>query len=339
METDRVLSSEELEALLGTPDGDAAATSANGRRYDFSNPDAAARVVLSLADAIFDTFATSLRTALLESLRLELQLDREGAKTAAAEELLASLSDPCIVSLFEVPPLPGTALLALDGALIHSLVDGYFGGNGRGSAVRTRDTLSDIECRMGRRIRDAAFTAFSDALADFKEVACRMVREEQNPLLVGARHFRGPLVILEISIALGERAGVAKIAVPQVMLEPLRASAAASLRAPEHAASSDEARWRSAIDDADIDLRCEMTSVGLSIRDLVALRCGDVIPVDIPEQVSLDVAGIPILEGRFGIRKGRRALRVDRVLNPGDDRESTAQLKSQEDSDERVGIG
>lgn len=339
METDRVLSAEELDALLGRPDDNAAATSANGRRYDFSRPDAAAQVVLPLADMIFDTFATSLRTALLESLRLELQLEREGAKTVAADELLASLSDPCVVSLFEVPPLPGTALLALDGALIHSLVDGYFGGNGRGSAVRTRDTLSDIECRMGRRIRDAVFSALSDALVDFNKVACRMVREEQNPLLVGARHFRGPLVVLEISIALGERAGVVKLAIPQVMLEPLRASAAASLRAPEHAANADEDRWRSAIEDADIDLRCEMTRVGLSIRDLVELRRGDVIPVDIPERVSLDVAGIPILEGRFGIRKGRRALRVDRVLNLGKDRASPTQLHIEEDSDERVGIG
>ena len=338
MKTERILSEEELEALLGEADGAVAPANVDDSPYDFSSTETTARLALPLVDRVFDSVATSMRTGLLESLRFELGLERDGTRIASAEELLAGLSDPCMVSLFDLAPFPGTALLSLEASVVHALVDGFFGGNGNSSPTRPRGSFSDIERRMGRRVRDVAFAAISESLVDFAPIECRLVREEHNPLLVGSRNLRGPMVLLELLVAVAERSGVIRLAIPLATLEPLRACAAASLRAPERAATATDGRWRSAIDEADIDLRCDIARVGLSVRELVGLSLGDVIPVDIPDRVTLDVSGIPLLEGRFGIRNGRRALRVARLLNPDDLRTSPSNSQSEEESDERIGI-
>ena len=48
----------------------------------------------------------------------------------------------------------------------------------------------------------------------------------------------------------------------------------------------------------------------ISLRDVFMLRPGDVIPVTMPEQVTLKVDGVSMFNGRFGVHKGHNAVKV-----------------------------
>jgi flagellar motor switch protein FliM len=58
-----------------------------------------------------------------------------------------------------------------------------------------------------------------------------------------------------------------------------------------------------------------LTETTISMRDLMNLKPGDVIPIDLPEVVTLRAEDIPVFRGRFGVSQGNRAIKItDRVL-------------------------
>jgi flagellar motor switch protein FliM len=54
----------------------------------------------------------------------------------------------------------------------------------------------------------------------------------------------------------------------------------------------------------------------MSIRSVLSLKKGDVIPIDMPDFVSLDAAHVPIFTGKVGISDGNYAVQItDRITN------------------------
>jgi flagellar motor switch protein FliM len=49
------------------------------------------------------------------------------------------------------------------------------------------------------------------------------------------------------------------------------------------------------------------------VRQLVALKVGDVLPIDIPKKTPLHVEGLPLFEGDFGLHKGKNAVKITRI--------------------------
>jgi flagellar motor switch protein FliM len=61
---------------------------------------------------------------------------------------------------------------------------------------------------------------------------------------------------------------------------------------------------------AGVGLRSTLVETTLSLRDINALRAGDVIPIDIPELVTLEAEDTPVFRGKFGIHNGSRAVKI-----------------------------
>jgi hypothetical protein len=55
----------------------------------------------------------------------------------------------------------------------------------------------------------------------------------------------------------------------------------------------------------------------VTLRDIVDMRVGDVIPLDVPEVLQAEVDGVPVFECRHGTKNGRYALKVERFLGRG----------------------
>ena len=48
----------------------------------------------------------------------------------------------------------------------------------------------------------------------------------------------------------------------------------------------------------------------LSLRELVRLSPGDIIPIEPPQEVTLLAGDVPLHRGRFGVSQGRNALKI-----------------------------
>ena len=67
---------------------------------------------------------------------------------------------------------------------------------------------------------------------------------------------------------------------------------------------------REEIETADLDLVATLTSLDISLRQVAALRPGDVIAMEMPEAVIGRIEDIPVLRARFGRSRTNLALKV-----------------------------
>ncbi len=64
-------------------------------------------------------------------------------------------------------------------------------------------------------------------------------------------------------------------------------------------------------------LVADLGTARVSLRDIVNLKAGDVIPLDIPPTVEAKVDGVPVMECAYGKFNGQYTLRVERMLATG----------------------
>jgi len=65
-----------------------------------------------------------------------------------------------------------------------------------------------------------------------------------------------------------------------------------------------------ALQDAEVDTHAILAQAQISLRELVRLSPGDIIPIEAPQQVTLFAGDVPVYRGRFGISQGRNALKI-----------------------------
>jgi flagellar motor switch protein FliM len=101
------------------------------------------------------------------------------------------------------------------------------------------------------------------------------------------------------------------------MLEPMRELLDAGIQSDR--IERDE-RWigtmRQNIEQADLEVSSELTRTRMNLRDLVQLKAGDVIPIDMPHSVEVCVEKVPIFRGEMGVANGRRAIKISELLRP-----------------------
>ena len=73
-------------------------------------------------------------------------------------------------------------------------------------------------------------------------------------------------------------------------------------------------RWvnslRTDIQRAHVDLECCVVEKEMMLRDIIDLKEGDVIPVDVPEDLTLCANGVPLYKARMGTSRGNLALQI-----------------------------
>jgi flagellar motor switch protein FliM len=68
------------------------------------------------------------------------------------------------------------------------------------------------------------------------------------------------------------------------------------------------------IKDAEIEIGSVLAKPQLTLGQLLNLKPGDVIPIDMPRSVDLCVDNLPIFSGSFGVSNGQNAVKIIRSL-------------------------
>jgi flagellar motor switch protein FliM len=168
---------------------------------------------------------------------------------------------------------------------------------------------------MAQRVRPVALRAVEEVWREVEpEISASLLREENNPNFVKRPGTRDLMVVWQVLIRVGQCEGNVRLAMPARSLEPLRVRLLNGLPGDNAQDPTCSRRWRSAIETSLVGLRCPLVEVELAVRELLALRAGDVIPIDLPKSVQIEVEGIPFFRGRFGAHESRRAVKVEQML-------------------------
>jgi flagellar motor switch protein FliM len=69
------------------------------------------------------------------------------------------------------------------------------------------------------------------------------------------------------------------------------------------------------IKDAELDLTAELGHAQATIGELMALKPGDFIELDLAETIVAKSDGVPIFQCRYGVSNGRYAIRIQDFLS------------------------
>ena len=325
MASSDLLSQEEIDALLhgvdsGNVDTEADLQAKDGiaRDYDFTSKDRIVRGRMPTLDMVNERFARFLRVSLFRLMRRSAEITLRGVKMSKFSEYVHSLSVPTSLSMVKVRPLRGTALFVLDSSLVSILVDNFFGGDGRYHAKIEDREFTPTELRVIRVTLDQVFVDLKKAWIPVMGLDFEYVNSEVNPEFTSIVSPSEVVMVSSFHIELDGGGGEFHVTMPYFMIEPIRELLDAGIQSdrPE----VDE-RWiRSLREDlkvAEVEASSVLAETTLSLAQVVKLKAGDIIPLELPKLVLLRAEGIPVARGKFGISEGRNAIQVtERVSRP-----------------------
>jgi flagellar motor switch protein FliM len=95
------------------------------------------------------------------------------------------------------------------------------------------------------------------------------------------------------------------------MVEPIRELLDAGVQSDR--GERDE-RWEHSLRDeilgAQVELASTLAEVEMTVKQLANLKKGDIIPFDMPEEVDVEAADVPIFKARLGVSDGNYSLKV-----------------------------
>ncbi|AGA89147.1 flagellar motor switch protein FliM [Thioflavicoccus mobilis 8321] len=322
-----LLTPEELDALLqeaeeGRLAGEHPSAEPRGEvmLYDFSAQDHIVRSSMPTLEMIYEKFSRKVLTTLSGLLRRGVVVELAGIESLRYADWLAKLSPHCGIHLVKVRPLQGAALFLLNAPLVHFLVDAYFGGCNDGEGVDervlTRKEITDAELRVTRILIEHALRDLETAWEPVYEVALEHAGVETNPLFASIASPPERVIEARFDIQLGTRRESLSHVIPYAMVEPIKALLDNG-RISEHADA--DRRWRESLveglQDVTLELRGTLVEVVVPVRRILTMRPGDVLPIDIPKQLPLELERTPVFRGALGFARGKKAVKITEALS------------------------
>jgi flagellar motor switch protein FliM len=330
-----ILSQDEVDALLnGMGDGDIETESASDpdtgspRSYDFGNEERIIRGRMPTLEMINERFGRYLRISLFNMLRRSAEISVSGVQVMKFSEYVHTLFVPTSLNLIHLHPLRGTGLIVLEPKLVFTILDNYFGGEGRFQARIEGREFTATELRVIRMVLNLCFKDLTEAWSPVMEVDFEFVSHEVNPQFANIVSPSEVVVISTFHIELDGGGADIHVTFPYSMLEPIRELLDTGLQSDR---SADDGRWSKSLREeimvADVELWAHLTETTLSLEQILKLKAGDIIPIDMPQNVVTMVEDVPMFRASYGEHDNKAALKIVDIIEHPKDPTPTYNLK------------
>ncbi len=321
--TENVLTDEEVGALLdGVESGEIEVQSGAGRRYASIDPFVISPRAHIVSNSFPELEAMNERLAMLLGKRTEKLLQRNvdirfaATATRPYGDIRAQTGDAAIATTFSMAPLNGNAAIVFSRALVHQLVEVFFGGVGTDSDIRETGIFTYGEKRVLEVYADLALKAIEEIWEPTLAVTARRERLYPGTAAIGISEDADAIIESVFDVGFGACECSFSILLPEAILSNLLPVFKGSARREDPA---QDAQWAETIRDGLTDTRVGISAtVGhaeVTLGELVCLEPGDVIDIVDPTQATLYAGNVALLAGRYGVHDGTNAVEAAKWLN------------------------
>ena len=204
----------------------------------------------------------------------------------------------------------GTGLFILDAKLVFKLVDNFFGGDGRHAKIEGRE-FTPTELRVVQLILATVFKDMKEAWHAVLDLDFEYYGSEVNPAMANIVSPSEVVVVSSFHIELDGGGGDLHVAMPYSMIEPIREVLDAGVQSD---IDEVDERWvqslQEDIQSAKVPVHGTLVEREISLREVAALKTGDVVPIDLPEDFILQANGTPIFRGQLGLSNENLAVKI-----------------------------
>ncbi|REG82938.1 flagellar motor switch protein FliM [Marinomonas pollencensis] len=314
MSAQDLLSQDEIDALLHGADEkpeEEEVRDANGvASYDITSQERIVRGRMPTLEMINERFARYTRISLFNLLRRTADVSSGGLQIMKFGEYVHTLYVPTSLNLVKFRPLRSTALFILDAKLVFKLVDNFFGGDGRHAKIEGRE-FTPTEIRIVQLMLEQVFVDLTEAWAPVLKLELEYISSEVNPAMANIVSPSEVVVVSTFHIELDGGGGELHITLPYSMIEPVRELLDAGVQSD---VDEKDDRWGRSLEqdvkDIDVNLKVSVANRKISLGEVLKFKAGDIIPIEMPEFVTVRANSVPTFKGKLGVSNERYSVQM-----------------------------
>jgi flagellar motor switch protein FliM len=318
----QILSQDEVDALLQGITGEsqkleAEEAPADGiRDYNLASQERIVRGRMPTLEIINERFARNIRIGLFNLIRKSPEVSVSGIKVQKYSAFLREIVVPTNFNIVSVRPLRGSGLIVCEPTLVFAVIDALFGGAGKfHTRIEGRD-FSPTEQRIILRLVEVIIEEYKKAWVGIYPVEFEYQRSEMQPQFANIATPSEIVVATSFTLEIGDSSGTVHFCVPYSTLEPIRDVLYSTTQGDS---AEPDRRWvnllSQQIQSAEVELVAELAQTQATVEQLLALKPGDFIELDLEQVIQAKVDGVPIFDCHYGTSTGKYALKIDQMLN------------------------
>ena len=315
------LSQDEVDALLKGVNGDEDVASPEEpkggvRPYNLAKQERIVRGRMPTLEILNERFARYLRIGLFNFMRKSPEISVGPLKVCKYSEFVRNLVVPTNLNIVQPKPLRGSSLVIFEPTLVFSVVDNLFGGDSRyHTRIEGRD-FTQTEQRIIQRMLDVVLDSYTRAWKPVHPLTFEYVRSEMHTQFANIATPSEIVVTTSFSVELGSAGGDIHICIPYATLEPIRDVLYSSTHADN--AETDN-RWMrmltKQVQFAEVDLVAQLARTHVTLDQILNMRVGDIVDLDLKPTLEAEVDGVPVFECRYGVLNGQYSIKIDKILS------------------------
>ncbi|MDZ4200616.1 MAG: flagellar motor switch protein FliM [Gallionella sp.] len=317
------LSQDEVDSLLkgvsGEADDDKSASDADAegvRPYNLASQERIVRGRMPTMEIINERFARLFRIGLFNFIRRTPEISVGPVRVLKFGEFIRNLHVPTNLNLVQAKPLRGNGLFIFDPNLVFLVVDNMFGGDGRYHTRVEGREFTQTEQRIILKMLDVVFETYGKSWESVYPLEFEFVRSEMNPQFANIATPNEVVIVTTFEIELGGNGGEFHVCMPYSMLEPVKDLLYSQMQG-EHMAI--DQRWTQLlsrqVQSANIELVANLGSAELTFDQVLKMRGGDIIPLNVEDSIIATVDGVPVLQCKYGTFNNQYALNVEKMIS------------------------
>lgn len=291
--------------------------------YDFRQTEKFTSDQNRFLEKVFVGFSEAVVTHLAPLLQSRFHMELISIKTRSYHSYLNSLPDPTPVLVFRVAEAT-SGFIDIDFDLSFAIFDKLMGGKGTPPREELRPYFTDLEKAILKRPLTRMLTAYAEAWRDVREVTADFSSLEFNPNAVYICPPSETMVVTAFQVDVAQAQGLVNLVLPFRYLKeiiPRRSFDEFVLTTTFQAAKDDKIIFPETIHNAKVPVSVNLGRAELLFQELLTIEVGDTIRLDseIREPLRIKVNNRTKFLGQPGIKDGRLAAKISRVLQEGDE--------------------
>ena len=317
----RKLSSEEVDALmdgLKSSNHDVNADvsgSSDVRAFQFGQDDLSLMGDYYALRLINERFARIARGVFLPMLRVQPRISPFPPEVKTFDEYCDSIDSFMNLNISRMEELRGPMLMTLRPKFVSTLTASYYGGS-IFQPDQKRNEFTSTEERVIEIVHRGLSNSLADAWSDLMPITFSQPSREVNPQFASFVDGSELVIICSFLIQLPDAEAVnLEVVYPLQTLNPI----ASQLRSRVQSDSGDDdVTWREKMERAILNIPLNITALlgepVMSMGQLIRLKTGDVVPIQINEGIEVRVEDNPIFLAEIGEVSGQVAVSLSRRI-------------------------
>ncbi|SDD40935.1 flagellar motor switch protein FliM [Sphingomonas sp. YR710] len=313
------LSGDEVAALMDELSGislgdDASADVSNVVPFTLGQKKDRPTADLALIERMNERLGRRMRDMIEPIAQARAQIEAHPLETRRFDEWQRNQPDFMSLSLFRIRPAKGTLMISIEPAFISNMVDAFYGGTSGGTATKSGE-FTPSEERLLNRLTKGITEILERSWSEFYPLQFQPMAHETNPIFASMMRGDEGVVVQRFSIKPGiTRSTRIEILYPLSMLQPIEDELTSRIHRDTDA---DAGEWRdklaAALENVALPVRSVLARPEMTVAQLLALKPGDVIPINLSSTVPLLVGNRRFAEGTIGEQEGRAAMMIDTI--------------------------